>query len=336
MNIKAWGVEKPKERIHEISYQQDIGDDDVLIDLKYCSLLRADVFFIDNFWGDSKYPMVPSSEMFGIVSKVGINVKNVRVGDYVGANYQVYSCMECEFCKAGKEQFCQKQRVIEVNDFGGLAENIIVDSNFVYKIPEKLQKPEYVGLMGYGLTAYSAIKNSNIKKGSKVGVLGVGNLGHLAVQILNKMGFEVTALTHSDSKHEILKSLGAKNFLNPLDEKGLENNKKTFDFIHVTSYHPYDWPKIIELLKPEGNLCFSGLPEKDISFPAVLLADYAQRKVTGSYLGSKKEMIELLEFAAKNNIRAETTVYPLEKAQEILDQIKENKIPFYAVIKIAD
>jgi uncharacterized zinc-type alcohol dehydrogenase-like protein len=334
MDIKAWGVDKPNEKIHELHYQKELGENEVLIHLKYCSLLRADVFFIENFWGDSKYPMVPSSEMFGVVSQVGKNVRDVETGDYVGANYQVYSCGECSYCKAGKEQFCGKQRVIEANEFGGLAENIIVDSRFVYKIPEKLQKPEYVGLMGYGLTAYSAIKNSNIKKGSKVGVLGVGNLGQFAVQILNKMGFEVTALTHSDNKHENLRKIGAKDFLNPLDVKELENNKKTFDFIHVTSYHSYDWPKIIELLKPEGNLCFNGLPDENISFPAVLLADYAQRKVTGSYLGSRNEMKELLEFAEKNDIKSETTVYPLEKAQEVLDQIKENKIPFYAAIKI--
>lgn len=334
MNIKAWGVDQQKEKIHELIYQREIGSNEVLVDLKYCSLLRADVFFIDNFWGDSKYPMVPSSEMFGVVSEVGEDVRDIKPGDFVGVNYQVYSCGVCEFCKSGKEQFCDKQRVIEVNEFGGLAENIIVDSRFVYEIPENLQKPEHVALMGYGLTAYSAIKNSNIKKGSKVGVLGVGNLGHLSVQILSKMGFEVTGLTHSENKHAILEKLGAKSFLNPLDEDVLENNKKTFDFIHVTSYHPYDWPKIISLLKPEGNLCFSGLPEKDIAFPAVLLADYAQRKVTGSYLGSRSEMKELLEFADRNGIKAETEVFPVSQAQEVLDKIKENKIPFYAVIKI--
>lgn len=334
MDIKAWGADKPNEKVHELHYQKELGENDVLIDLKYCSLLRADVFFIENFWGDTKYPVVPSSEMFGVVSQVGRNVKNFEIGDYVGANYQVYSCGECFYCREGKEQFCEKQKVTQVNEFGGLAENIIVDSRFAYRIPKELQKPEYVALMGYGLTAYSAIKNSNIKKGSKVGVLGVGNLGHLAVQMLNKMGFEVTALTHSENKHEILKKLGAEDFLNPIDKKELEKNKKTFDFIHVTSYYPYDWSKIIELLKPEGNLCFNGLPSENISFPAYLLADYTQRKVTGSYLGSRKEMNELLEFASKNNIKAENTVYPLEKAQEVLEQIKQNKIPFYAVIKI--
>ncbi len=336
MNIKALGVDKAGENIHKLHYQKEVGEDDVLIDLKYCSLLRADVFFIGNFWGDSRYPMVPSSEMFGVVSKVGPNVKDIRAGDYVGVNYQVYSCGECFYCKEGKEQFCEKQRVIEVNEFGGLAEQIIVDSRFVYQIPEKIQKPEYVALMGYGLTAYSAIKNSQIKEGSKVGVLGVGNLGHLAVQILNKMGFVVTALTHSKSKHEILAKLGAKDFLNPLDEKELEKSKKIFDFILVTSYHDYEWTKIIELLKPEGTLCFNGLPEKNISFPAVLLADYAQRKVAGSYLGSRSEMKELLEFASKNDVKSETEVFSISQAQEVLDGIKNGNIPFYAVIKIAD
>lgn len=336
MNIKAWGVDRQKENIHELTYDKELGNNEVLVDIKFCSLLRADVFFIENFWGDSKYPMVPSSEMFGVVSKVGKDVQDIKLGDFVGVNYQVYSCGECEFCKSGKEQFCEKQRVIEVNEFGGLAENIIVDSRFVYQIPAGLQRPECVGLMGYGLTAYSAIKNSNIKQNAKVATLGVGNLGHLSIQILNKMGFDVTALTHSEEKHDFLKKIGANNFLNPLDESILEKYKKTFDFIHVTTYHSYNWTKIIELLKPEGTLCFSGLPDKDISFPAVLLADYAQRKVIGSYMGSRSEMKEFLEFANKNDIKSETKVFSIPEAQDVLNQIKNNQIPFCAVIKISD
>ena len=334
MKITAWAALKPKDKLRKYTYQKNLGKNDVLIDIKYCSLLTADVFFINNFWGDSKYPLVPSTEMFGFVSKIGKEVDSLRVGDFVGVGYIVSSCMKCQYCKAGKEQFCSDQRVIDVHEYGGLAKNIIVNSNFVYKIPPRIRRPECVSLMGYGVTAYSAIKNANLTKGAKVAIVGLGNLGHIALQILSKMGYWVIALTHSKEKHSFLRRLGAKGFIDPTNSKELKKHKKEFDFILITTYFSYRWPKLIELLYPEGNLCFLGLPEKDIAFPSVLLADYARRKVTGSYFGSRKDMKELLIFAAKNNIRAKTTVYPISKANEVLGLIENGKIPFNAVIRV--
>jgi len=334
LKINSWAVKGPKQKLTKFIYEQRIGSNDVLVQIKYCSLLKADIFFIDNFWGDTKYPLVPSSEMFGIVAKKGNQVKNVNVGDYVGVSYQVNSCLKCSYCKQGKEQFCKKQKLIGVHEYGGLAEHIVVNSNFVYKIPPKLQKPEYVSLMGYGLTAFSAIKHANLNRNMNVGVIGVGNLGHLAVQILVKHGLRVTAFTHSKNKHALLKKLGISKFINPLDKKQLKANEGEYDFLLVTTYHSYDWSQIIKLLKPEGKLCFLGLPDEDISFPAVLLADYARRTVCGSYVGSRKDMKELLVFAQKNSVKAITHVYNINQIDEVIADLRNDKILFNAVIKI--
>ena len=333
MKINAWAAKGPKQKLMPYTYEKKVGENDLLIKIQYCSLLKADAFFIDNVWGDSKYPLIPSSEIFGVVIQKGIHVEDIQIDDYIGVGYQVYSCLKCEYCLQGTEQFCKKQRLIEVHENGGLGEYIIVNANFVYKIPVKLQKPEYVSLMGYGLTAYSAIKHSNLTQGMNVGIIGVGNLGHLAVQILSKLGLNVTAFSHSPEKIGRLKKLGVSNFVNPLDASLLEANKEKYDFLLVTTYHSYDWSQFIKLLKPEGILHFIGLPNENVSFPAVLLADYARRKVTGSYIGSRQDMQELLNFANHNDIKSIAQVYSVEDSNKIISLLRENNIFFNAVIE---
>lgn len=335
MKINAWVALEPKRKLTKFSYQKDVGENEILVKIKYCSLLKADIFFIDNFWRDTKYPLVPSSEMFGVVVQIGSKVTNFKAGDYVGIGYQVYSCLNCEYCRDGKEQFCKQQRLIGVHEYGGLAEHIIVNENFAFLIPSKLQKPEYVSLMGYGLTAFSAIKHAQLEKNMIVGVLGVGNLGHLAVQILNKSGYSVTAFTHSESKKAQLAGLGAKQFVNPLDSRQLDENIEKYDFLLVTTYHSYDWLKIIKLLRPEGKLCFLGLPSENISIPAVSLADYARKTICGSYIGSRKDMRELIDFAQTKDIKAITQVFSVDEVTDVIEKLRDDKIQFNAVIKIS-
>jgi D-arabinose 1-dehydrogenase-like Zn-dependent alcohol dehydrogenase len=335
MIINAWAALGTKQKLSKFSYDKDMGENDILVQIKYCSLLKADIFFIDNFWNDTKYPLVPSSEMFGIITRIGSKVENLMIGDYVGVSYQVYACLKCDYCNNGTEQFCKQQRLLGIHEYGGLAEHIIVNSNFAYKIPQKLQKPEYVSLMGYGLTAYSAIKHANLDQNMHVGVIGVGNLGHLAVQIIAKHGLPVTAFSHTANKVDQLKKLGVTNFINPLDDKQLKVNEKQYDFLLVTTYHSYDWSKFIKLLKPEGAICFVGLPSENITFPAVLLADYARRKITGSYIGSRQDMTELLEFAEKTDIKAITQVYEVNEVDKVISMLRENTIPYNAAVKIS-
>jgi len=334
MRINAWAARKPGAELERFSYEKEVGRLDVLIATKYCSLTRGDLGFIDNFWGDSKYPLVPGCETFGVIEKTGIMVEDLRVGDYVGVGYQVFSCFQCEYCKIGKEQFCQKQKVIGVNEYGGLANHIIVDSHFVFKIPPKLRKLDYVPLLCSGLTVFSAIKKVNPKVGMKVGVVGVGNLGHLAVQMLDKMGCQVTAFSHSKEKEATLKKLGARYFVNSIDKEELEREARKYDLIFSTSTAPLDWPVYLKALKPQGNLCIIGLPAEEISFPAVLLADYAQRGILGSYIGSRAEMRELLDFAARHNIKAIVQAFPGEETNNVVSKMRNQEIPFSAVIKL--
>ena len=335
MKIQALAVLKNGEGLKPFEYDAEVGANDVLVDLKFCSMTRGDIRFMQNFWNDTNFPLVPSSEMFGTIQQVGSNVKDFEVGDYVGIGYQMSSCHECEYCKAGKEQFCHSQKVLAVGGYGGLAKQIIFDGRFIFKIPPELQNPKYVSLMCSGLTVYSAIKRGNPQSGMKVGVVGVGNLGHLAIQILNKMECKVTAFSHTlDKQNELLK-LGAVEVIDSTSPDALRNCKNQFDFIISTSSKSLDWSQYISALKPLGNLMFVGLPETEVNFPAELLADYAQRGVLGSYIGSPAEMIELLEFAKQNEIYALSTVYPVSEIKQVVAEINGNQSKFSTIIDLS-
>ncbi len=333
MKINALAAKQPGGRLEKFSYQKELGPLDVLIKIKYCSMTRGDVCFIDNFWKDTNYPLVPGSEIFGIVQERGREVKDIRVEDYVGVGYQMTSCFMCEYCKQGKEQFCQKQKVLSINGFGGLADYIIFDSRFTFKIPKELQAAAHVPLMCSGLTPYSAIKKINVASGMNVGLVGVGNLGHMALQILHNMGCRVTVFSHSKDKEAKLRELGAENFIDSTNKQALIKEKGKYDAMLSTSSGTLDWDSYIRMLTPQGTICFVGLPPDNISFPATLLADYAQRRIQGSYIGSRAEMKELLDFASKNHIKAVAEIYPMSEINNVVSQIKNKQIPFSVVLE---
>lgn len=336
MKIQSLAVREPGQPLTPFEYETEVGPSDVLVDLKYCGLSKGDVRFMANFWGDTKFPLVPGGEMFGTIAQLGSDVTGFSVGDYVGVGYQLSSCHECEYCLAGKEQFCHQQKVLSVNGFGGLAQQIVFDHRFVFKIPDSLQKPEYVGLLSSGLTVYSGIKRANPQKGMKIGVVGVGNLGHFAVKILVALGCKVTAFTHSSHKSEELKKMGVETIVDSTSEVELAQCKHQYDFIISTSSKSLDWKLFIAALKPQGNLMFVGLPEKEVTFPAEMLADYAQKGILGSYIGSPSEMRELLEFALQHNIFASTKVYPVSEINSAVADVLESKSNFSTVIDLSD
>ena len=333
MKITALAALSPGAPLAPHTYRRTLGPEEVAIQVKYRSLYAGDAFFVDNFWGDSRYPVIPGTEFFGIVFAVGGKVTTVKVGDYVGVGYQVYACQKCGWCKSGLPQYCQKQKTICIHEPGALADVAIVDNNFVFLLPPKLQKTEFVSLMCAGLTVYSAIKKANLVPGSRVGVVGIGNLGHLAIQILAKQGCAVTAFSHTPEKEAKIRKLGATSIVNSLDSRALSLRIRTLDYILVTTYADLNWTKYLEILKPNGKITFVGLPQKKITFPAIALADFSGRTISGGYLGSPTEMRELLDFAIKHNVHAWVEKYPLQEANLVLDKIRHNKLVFSAVLE---
>ena len=331
MIINAFAVNKPKGKFEPFQYPAEAKNDDVVIKVSHCALGKPDIFFIDNFWGDIKYPLVPGYELIGIIETLGKNAKNFKVGDRVGVGYQVNSCGQCEYCQSCQENLCQKGKFIEINHHGGLTDKIIISSRFVFKIPSELNSAKTAPLMCSGLTPYAAIMNSGVKAGMNTGVIGIGALGHLAVKILDKMDCKVTAFS---SKKNLPAKLGFDSLVDSANIGALKPLERQFDFILSTVYGEINWDQYIKLLKPQGTLAIVGLPPTDIHFPAASLNDYSQRIIRGGFCGSCQQIKDLLNFAAENKIEAEVQEFPISQANEVLDKIRNKEILFKAVIKL--
>lgn len=331
MIINAYVVNEPKGKLQPFQYSADLGENEVVIKVSHCALGKPDIFFIDNFWGDIKYPLIPGYELIGNIEALGKNTKGFNIGDRVGVGYQVNSCGKCEYCQNGQENLCQKGEFIEINHHGGLADKIIINYRFVFKIPVSLDSAKTAPLMCSGLTPYAAIVNSGVKSGMTTGVIGIGALGHLAVKILDKMGCKVTAFS---SKKNLDTKLGFDSLVDSTNTEALKPLERQFDFILSTVYGEINWDQYIKLLKPQGTLAIVGLPPTDIHFPAASLNDYSQRIIRGGFCGSCRQMRDLLDFAAKDQVEAEIQEFSISQVNEVLDKIRNKEILFKAVIKL--
>jgi len=332
MKIKAYGIKEKGGKAEPFYYERIVGDNEVKVKIIYCAMTRGDVQFISNDWGDTQYPLVPGHEIVGIVEETGSKVTALKAGDRVGIGYQQAACFECEFCKAGKEQFCAQQKVIGVHCYGGLAEHIVVDHRFAFKIPPALHPVNSVPLLSSGLTVYSAITKAQLPANSIVGVLGAGGLGQLAIQFLHKMGHEVYAFSHSPEKKEMINQLGAEIILSSNSENLTTINKK-FDFIISTLNAPYDLDDFLKILKPQGKFCVVASPLQKQSISIGLLYDYAQRTIYGNYVGSRKDMVDMLDFAAKHHIESMVDVMPFSEMNEAIEKVRTGAIKIRLVLE---
>ncbi|MGO4293011.1 NAD(P)-dependent alcohol dehydrogenase [Chitinophaga sp. RAB17] len=325
MKIKAYGIKEEGGKAEPFYYERNVGDNEVRVKIIYCSIARGDVQFITNDWGDTKFPLVPGHEIVGIVEETGPNVTTLNVGDRVGIGYQQEACFDCEFCRAGNEQYCAQQKVIGVDCYGGLAEQIVVDNRFAFKLPQALNSANSVPLLSSGLTVYSAIIRAQLPAHSVVGVLGAGGLGHLAIQFLNKMGHEVYAFSHSPEKKEMINQLGAE-FVLSSDVNNLTTINKKFDFILSTLNVPYDLNPFLKILKPQGKFCVVATPLEKQAINLGLLYDYAQRTIYGNYVGSCQNMIDMLDFSVKHHIESAVDVMPFTAVNEAIEKVRTGKV----------
>jgi D-arabinose 1-dehydrogenase-like Zn-dependent alcohol dehydrogenase len=332
MKIKAYGINQKGGKAEPFYYERNVDDNEVRVKIFYCAIARGDIQFISDDWGDTKFPLVPGHEIIGIVEEVGFYVTTLSVGDRVGVGYQQEACFECEFCKEGNEQFCLQQKVIGVHCYGGLAEHIVVDNRFAFKLPPELYSAASVPLLSSGLTVYSAIERAQLPANAVVGVLGVGGLGHLAIQFLNKMGHEVYAFSHSPGKKEMIDRLGAE-FILSSNSDSLSGINKKFDFIISTLNVEYDLDPFLKMLKPQGKFCVVATPLKKQPITIGLLYDYAQRSIYGNYVGSRKNMMDMLDFSAKYNIESEVDVMPFFKMNEAIEKVRAGKAGIRLVLE---
>lgn len=319
--------------------------DEVMIEVLYCGVCHSDVHQVANDWKNTNYPCVPGHEIIGRVTEVGSGVTKFKMGDIAGVGCMVDSCKSCKPCLDGDEQFCQgptgmtmtyngywKPDGSDFNTFGGFSTHVVANEAFVLKIPDSLEISAAAPLLCAGVTTYSPLKMRGIKAGDKVGIIGIGGLGHVGVMIAKAMGATVVAITTKEEKREAAMELGADEVLISEDEEAMKRQEVTFDFLLCTIPEAFDINPYICLLAPRGSIVTVGLlgPYKEPT-NNMEVAKYS-RSVGASIIGSIAETQEVLDFCAEHNILPQVELISIEDVNDAFDKIKNEEVRFRYVI----
>ncbi|HZY72440.1 MAG TPA: NAD(P)-dependent alcohol dehydrogenase [Edaphobacter sp.] len=319
---------------HLLPYKYDPGElqaNEIEIKISHCGVCHSDIHLIDNDWGFSKYPFIPGHEIVGTVVAVGSHVLDRTTGERVGVGWQSDSCGICEWCRQGDEHLCAKAQPTCVGRNGGYADRIRVNSRFAIPVPAVLDSENVAPLLCAGITVYSPLRNHGVRPSSRVGVIGIGGLGHLGIQFAKAFGAEVTAFSTSKDKEAEARELGANHFLNTRDTGALKKVAGSFDFLLSTVSADQDWQGYINALRPKGILCVVGASPSPLQIQAFSLIG-GQRAVSGSPSGSPRDLHEMLDIAARHGIKAITERFAMSKANDAVARVKKNQVRYRAVL----
>jgi uncharacterized zinc-type alcohol dehydrogenase-like protein len=319
---------------HLLPYKYDAGElgaDEVEVKISHCGVCHSDVHLIDNDWGLSKYPFIPGHEIVGTIKKVGSRVTARKVGERVGIGWQADSCGVCEWCRQGEEHLCAQSQPTCVGRNGGYADAIRVNWRFAVAVPASLDSEHVAPLLCGGITVYSPMRNLGVRPSSRVGIIGIGGLGHMGLQFAKAFGAEVTAFSTSKDKEEEALTLGAHHFVNTRATNAMKKLAGSFDLLLSTVSADQDWMGYINALRPKGTLCVVGVPPSPIALQAFALIGQ-QRAVAGSPTGSPHDLAEMLDVAARHNVKAVTERFAMDKANEAVAKVKKNQVRYRAVL----
>lgn len=322
--------------------RRDLGQHDVAIEILYCGVCHSDLHTVRSEWGGTAYPCVPGHEIIGRAISVGAHVQKFKVGDTVGVGCMVDSCRTCANCKDDLEQFCD-DTIFTYNSpdkhtngitYGGYSDRIVVDEAFVLKVPPNLELAATAPLLCAGITTYSPMRYHNVTKGQKVGVVGLGGLGHMGVKIAKALGAHVVVFTTSSNKIEDAMRLGADEVVNSKNADEMQKHLKSFDFILDTVSAQHDINAYLLLLKRDGNLTQVGVPPEPLSLNVGSLV-FGRRSLSGSLIGGIKETQNMLDFCGQHNITADIELIPIQKINEAYDRLVKSDVKYRFVIDMA-
>ncbi|MDG0817288.1 NAD(P)-dependent alcohol dehydrogenase [Bdellovibrio svalbardensis] len=338
---KGFAAPAPKAPLAPFQFERrELRDNDVHIEIQYCGVCHSDVHQVRDEWGHGAFPMVPGHEIVGKVLAVGPKVKKFKVGDLAGVGCMVDSCLECRSCKEGLEQYCEngfvgtynsKEKDGKTPTYGGYSDSIVTREEFCLKISPKLNLAAVAPLLCAGITTYSPLRHWKVSKGQKVGVVGLGGLGHMAVKLANAMGANVVVFTTSASKVEDAKRLGAHEVVISKNLEQMKTHANSFDFIIDTVSAPHDYNLYISLLHRDGNMVLVGLPDKPPELYAGNLI-MGRRKLGGSLIGGIAETQEMLDFCAEHNIVSDIEMIPIQKINEAYERMIKSDVKYRFVI----
>ncbi len=329
--VHAYAAKSANSDLEPFEYTlPEIGPEQVDIQVEYCGICHSDLSMLRNEWGMSAYPLVPGHEVVGRVEEVGSMVKNLKVGDRVGLGWFSGSCMTCPQCLGGDQNLCSQGEGTIVGRHGGFADRVRTHWVWATPLPDALPANSAGPLFCGGITVFNPILEFDVRPTDRVGVIGIGGLGHLALQFLNKWGCEVTAFSSNPEKSSELKTLGAHRVVNSKDSEALKAEAGRYNFILSTVAVPLEWSEYINALAPRGRLHTVGAVLEPIpvgAFPLIM----AQRSISGSPLGSPSTTATMLEFCARHTIAPTIQEFPLEKVNEAIDLL-ENGSPRYRIV----
>lgn len=342
--VRAFGIEAPDKTLQPIKINRRIPTPhDVEIEILYCGVCHSDLHTARNEWHGTVYPCVPGHEIVGRVVSVGKHVSKFKVGDHAAVGCMVDSCRECQYCKEDLEQYCEEGNTATYNSpdrhlgtqtFGGYSESVVVDEAFVLRVPENLDLAATAPLLCAGITTYSPLKHWNVGPGKKVGIVGIGGLGHMAVKLAKAMGAEVIVFTTSASKVEDAKRLGADDVVLSKDKNEMQRYAGRLHFVLDAVSAQHDVNAYLSQLRVDGTLVLVGAPEHPLPVAAFSLIPY-RRTFAGSMIGGIAETQEMLDFCGKHNIVSDIEMINIQQINDAYERLLNGEVRYRFVIDMA-
>lgn len=341
--VNAYAVQSATSPLAPFTLERrDPGPHDVVIDIAYCGICHSDVHAVRDEWGGTRFPIVPGHEITGHVAEVGSAVQRWKAGDAVGVGCMVNSCRTCSACTDHEEQYCERGMTATYNSYdkygdgsvtrGGYSTRIVVNEDFVLRIPPGMPLDRTAPLLCAGITTYSPLRRFGAGEGHAVGVVGLGGLGHVAVKIAKAMGAHVTMISHSEAKRADAQQLGADDFLLTRQGSVFKENAKRFHLIMDTISAAHDYNAYIGMLRRGGTMVLIGLPEAAPVSAGPLI--HQRRQLAGSLIGGIRETQEMLDFCAANGVLADIELIPAERINEAYDRMLRSDVRYRFVIDI--
>ena len=330
--ICGYAAKEKGQELEPFSYEPPkLNQNEVRVSVTHCGFCYSDIHAIDDFYGITTYPFVPGHEIVGHVSEMGPTVTGLKIGDRVGIGWQGRSCKKCEWCLKGEEHLC-----VDVADngswfpYGGFSSSVKADSRFVYPIPEQMPSEVATVLLCAGIAVYSPLRAYATRPSQKVGVIGIGGLGHLAIQFAHALGCDVTAISSSPEKEQEARTLGADHFIVSTDKERLRKVRYSLDLLLYTAHANIDWTTLSLTVRTNGKFVIIGFPSTLAFDPLELVVH--QQSLTGSFLGNPTAMREMLLFAQEKSITPKIELFPMRQINDAIQRLKENKARYRIVL----
>lgn len=346
--VKGYAAQNATAALAPFDFERrKIRPKDVHIEILYCGVCHSDLHTARNEWKNTMYPAVPGHEIIGKVLEVGKEVKGFKVGEIVAVGCLVDSCRTCKSCQENLEQFCEEGPIMTYNGldrhdktvtYGGYSNQIVVDEAFVLHVPKEFTEKDYPGvapLLCAGITTYSPLRHWKVGKGSVVGVVGLGGLGHMAIKIAHALGAHVILFTSSVGKAADGKKLGADEVILSKNEEEMKKHLNKIDFIINTVSVPHNLDPYLALLKRDGTLCLVGAPPTPHPSPTIMHLIFGRKQIAGSLIGGLKETQEMLDFCAKHHITSDIEMIPIQKINEAYERMLKSDVKYRFVIDMA-